>query len=267
MSGRRIVRQRRWRLLRSGFSNWRLPALLAFVDYRTSRIRPGVLAPLSRMRCSLRTRSGTRMVARVQDLNAPAEVFGRDEYAVEDLDLPAVEFALDLGGHVGSFTLWTAERSGARFLVVEPNPSVFELLAENVRPLGDRVRLVQAAVAAEPGTGWLGLDRDSPSSRMRPGGCADGLRVRTITLADAMIESGFPRFDLVKMDVEGSEYTVLGAAGRDVLRSGRRWIVECHPGHDGDAAGVQALFETAGFETHVARKPDGLALVTAARRD
>ncbi|HXM53950.1 MAG TPA: hypothetical protein VOB72_01065, partial [Candidatus Dormibacteraeota bacterium] len=85
-----ITRPRRWQMLRSGFSNWPIPAFLAFVDYRSSRLRPGLLASVSRMRCRLRTRSGTLLVARVQDLNAPAEVFGRSEYALEQLDWSSV---------------------------------------------------------------------------------------------------------------------------------------------------------------------------------
>jgi len=264
-----IARPRRWELLRSGFSNWPLPAFLAFVDYRTSRLRPGLLAPVSRMRCALRARSGTRLVARVQDLSAPAEVFGRGEYALEELDWGAVEYVLDLGGHVGSFTLWAAERSPARFFVVEPNPAVFELLSQNVGALGERVVLKQAAIAGEPGSSWFEQDIDSASSRLRraePDG-RGGLRVTTVTLAQVLAESGFPRVDVVKMDVEGAEYPALHGAGADLLRSARHWVIECHPGHEGDADGVARLFEEAGFRTDVAAKPDGLALVAAARRD
>src|SRR2546430_9346304 len=173
----------------------------------------------SRLRCALRTRSGTRLVARVQDLNARAEVFGRSEYALERLDWSSVEFVLDLGGHVGSFTLWAAERSPARFFVVEPNPAVFELLERNVRALGERVTLRRAAVAGETGEGWFAQDIDSASSRLTAAEPVGGLRVATVSLAQVFAESGFPRVDVVKMDVEGAEYPALPRARAELLRS------------------------------------------------
>src|SRR5215472_2542800 len=157
-----VRKPRRWELLRAGFSNWRIPAVLAFIDYRSNQVWPGRLTAVGDMRCDLHARSGTRLVARVRDVNAPAEVFGRDEYDQAGIDWSNVEFVLDLGGHVGSFTLWAAARTPARFLTVEPNPAVHELLSANVARagLGDRVTLRQAAVGAEPGRSWFELDMD-----------------------------------------------------------------------------------------------------------
>ncbi|HXM54690.1 MAG TPA: FkbM family methyltransferase [Candidatus Dormibacteraeota bacterium] len=262
-----VRKPRRWELLRAGFTNWPLPAALAFLDYRSNRLWPGRITAIGNLRCQLRARDGARLVARVRDVNAPAEVFGRDEYGHAGIDWSRVEYVLDLGGHVGSFTLWAAERSPARFFVVEPNPAVFELLERNVRALGERVTLKQAAVAGEAGEGWFAQDIDSASSRLTVAEPTGGLRVRTVSLAQVFAESGFPRVDLVKMDVEGAEYPALRAAEADLLRAARHWVIECHPGADGDADDVAGLFEAAGFETVVAVKPDRLALVTANRRD
>src|SRR3982074_1460787 len=81
-----VRKPRRWELLRAGFSNWPLPAVLAFIDYRSSRVWPGRLTAVGDMRCDLHARSGTRLVARVRDVNAPAEVFGRNEYDGAGID-------------------------------------------------------------------------------------------------------------------------------------------------------------------------------------
>src|SRR5215469_6243240 len=161
-----VRKPRRWELLRAGFSNWRVPAVLAFIDYRSNQVWPGRLTAVGDMRCYLHSRSGTRLVARVRDVNAPAEVFGRDEYDHAGIDWPNVDYVLDLGGHVGSFTLWAAARTRARFFTVEPNPAVFELLRRNVARAGldHRVELRQAAIGDAPGRSWLELDADSASS-------------------------------------------------------------------------------------------------------
>jgi FkbM family methyltransferase len=265
-----VRRPRRWELLRAGFSNWQVPAVLAFIDYRSNQVWPGRLTAVGDMRCDLRARSGgTRLVARVRDVNAPAEVFGRNEYDQAGIDWSAVEYVLDLGGHVGSFTLWAAARTRARFFAVEPNPFVYELLRGNVRRAGldDRVTLRQAAVGDAPGRSWFELDKDSAASRLRgnqPDG--SGLEVEVITLEQAVAGSGFPRIDVVKMDIEGAEYGVLASADGALLGSVRHWIVECHPGYaEGSPTSVAERLSEAGLTPSVAAKPDQLALVTASR--
>ena len=263
-----VRKPRRWELLRAGFSNWRLPAVLAFIDYRSNQVWPGRLTAVGDLRCRLHARSGTRLMARVRDVNAPAEVFGRDEYLHAGVPWQEVEFVLDLGGHVGSFTLWAAARSRARFFTLEPNPAVFELLVRNVEAagLGGRVQLRRAAVGADPGRRWLELDPDSAASRLRAAPAAGaGVEVEAITLGQALSDCTFPRVDVVKMDIEGAEYAALAGAGTEVLRAASHWIVECHPGDDGDASSVAGLFRLAGLRATVAQKPDGLALVTASR--
>lgn len=264
-----VPRPRRWRLLRAGFTNWPLPALLAFVAHRTGRAGSGPLMAVGAVRCQLRARSGSVLTARVQDLGAPAEVFGRGEYDLPGIHWPGVEHVVDLGGHVGSFTVWAAERSRASFYVIEPNPAVFELLARNVERLVacGRVRLRGAALAGRSGRGWLELRQDdSAATRLLPSPAGAGLEVDTITLDQALRESAFPRVDVVKMDIEGREYEVLGAAGPDLLRSVRHWIVECHPSPEGDAGAVSRLFQQAGYDTSLIAKPDQLRLLVASRR-
>jgi FkbM family methyltransferase len=263
-----VHKPRRWQLLRAGFSNWHVPAVLAFIDYRSNQVWPGRLTAVGDMRCDLHARSGARLVARVRDVNAPAEVFGRNEYDQAGIDWASIEYVLDLGGHVGSFTLWAAARTRARFFAVEPNPAVYELLRANVTRAGldDRVTLRQAAVGDAPGRSWFELDMDSASSRLRgsqPNG--GGLEVEVITLEQAVAESGFPRIDVVKMDIEGAEYPVLASADGALLGSVRHWIVECHPGYEEGAAAVAGRLAGAGLTPSVAAKPDELALVTASR--
>jgi len=263
-----VHKPRRWELLRAGFSNWPVPALLAFINYRSNRVWPGRLTAVGDLRCDLRARSGTRLVARVRDVNAPAEVFGRNEYDHAGIDWSGVEYVLDLGGHVGSFTLWAAARTRARFFTVEPNPAVFELLRRNVARAGldDRVELRQAAIGDAPGRSWLELDADSASSRLRGREPMDGgLEVEVITLEQAIAGAAFPRVDVVKMDIEGAEYGALASAESALLGSVRHWIVECHPGHDGTAASVARRLADAGLRPSVSPKPDQLALVTASR--
>lgn len=256
---------RRWRLLRSGFSNWRLPSLLALINHRATA-QLGVTVPgLAGVECRLWARSGSTLVARVQDLNAAAEVFGNGEYDLPEIDWTQVNHVLDLGGHVGSFTLWAAQRAPARFVVVEPNPATCELLLRNTQALCGRVMVRQLAVAGRPGRMRLELNDDSASVRAVRDGQATAPGVAAVTLADVARDSAFPSVDLVKMDIEGEEHNVVRSLTPAEVAQVRYWIVECHPVPGGDVTGLAAVLQAGGHQVRVEPKPDGLALVIAAR--
>ncbi len=87
---------------------------------------------------------------------------------------------VDVGANVGGYAFWMLSRLGAsgRVVAVEPNPDLCRQLRFNVRTnrAEDRVRVVEAAVGAERGTGTLLLGaRNSGESRLiraDPGGGA-----------------------------------------------------------------------------------------------
>lgn len=260
-----------WQMMRVGFINWRRPALLASVYYRITRLIPALRNSLGRLPYELHTRSGTILFVRAQDLDAPAEVFGNDEYLSADLNWSEAQFVLDLGAHIGSFTLWLAERSQARVYCVEPNPDTFERLSRNVyglRASGQAI-LRQAAIGGSSGRMPLILAANSGGvrlgSRAAPG--AHGRDdVDVMTLEQALAYSGFPRVDIVKMDIEGSEYSVLEATSRTVFHNISRWVIECHLIGSKDGTTAARLLQAAGYEVALKTKPSGMALLVAKRR-
>jgi FkbM family methyltransferase len=257
-------------MMRAGFLNWRRPALLGAVYYRFTRVSPKLATPLGRLTYELQARSGTKLVARAQDFDAPAEVFGNNEYAIAGLNWSAAQFVLDLGAHIGCFTLWLAERSQARVYCVEPNPDAFERLSRNVQGLraSGRATLRQAGLAGSSGRMHLILAANSASVRLGTpdGRQADGGEVDVITLEQALDHSGFPYVDVVKMDIEGAEYSVLEAVSPAVFRNISGWVIECHPTASKDGSTAAQILEAAGYEVVLDTKPGGLALLVATRR-
>ena len=145
---------------------------------------------------------------------------------------------VDVGANVGGYSFWALSRLGAsgRIVAVEPNPALARQLRFNVGTNGaeERIRVVEAAVGAERGTGTLLVGaRNSGEGRLAregataaaPGGgrspvALDGrsdagdpetaaIPVDVLTLADVVREAGLYRIDCLKVDVEGREDEVI----------------------------------------------------------
>jgi FkbM family methyltransferase len=258
-------RGRRRALLRRAFSNWWLPANLGSVAYRLRGFAPGLFRAAMEARFSMRTRSGSRLQARLRDLDAPAEVFGLEEYDFAVIDWSRVEHIVDLGAHVGSFVLWSAERTAARVFAVDPNVEVVGLLRANVLAagLGDRVTVRQAAVGGRPGEARLVLANDTAATSVALDGT--GPRVDVITLDQVFEESGFTHVDILKMDIEGAEYGALTAVGRELLERVQVAIIECHLGSRDGFEDLSSRFEAIGFSVAVEPKSANQSLLIAWR--
>jgi FkbM family methyltransferase len=167
------------------------------------------------------------------DLRTFWQIFLRRVYPVRPTDL----VVLDVGANIGLFTLYAARRAPkARILSLEPFPTTFARLLTNVRDhhLDSRVVCLNYAL-----TGVRGLrvmrDASVPSQRRSlesTESVASGTQVLGKTLQEMMDENDLRQVDLLKMDIEGSEYEVLLSAPPSVLARISRIALEYH----GDSA-------------------------------
>lgn len=144
---------------------------------------------------------------------------------------------VDVGAHIGMYSVTTATRIRGRVLAIEPNPVARGLLEDNVA-LNGCENLVVEPVAASSSLGYSELHvpeaGDSSWSTLVPGRLDDDslVEVETSTLD---IEVARHRLDpgVVKIDAEGSEVDVLLGA-RDVLARRPALFVEL-AGDDAEA--------------------------------
>src|SRR5690606_2136755 len=111
---------------------------------------------------------------------------------------------LDLGANIGAFSV-LAGKLGADVVAVEPQPDNYSHLTENLSLNGlshDRVRALPVAC-------WKHSDGVTISGEYG-GTCVDtqGTHVPTLTLGE-LVEAAGRQIDLMKVDVEGSEYAIL----------------------------------------------------------
>ncbi len=156
---------------------------------------------------------------------------------------------VDIGANVGGYPFWALSRLGAsgRIVAVEPNPALARQLCFNVGTNGaeERIKVVEAAVGAERGTGTLLVGarnsgesclarRDAESGTRHDSSIdaavdeaeagAEEIPVDVLTLADVVREAGLYRIDCLKVDVEGLEAEVI----KPYLRSSPRALWPRH---------------------------------------
>lgn len=126
---------------------------------------------------------------------------------------------VDVGANFGMYSLVASEQldGEGKVWAFEPNPTVHEILARNVdrNGLSDVIEAVPYAASDEEGPGVLRVhSRFSGTGEIRAGpgsreGSYEEHTVETVRLDTYFAEQGWPEVDLVKMDVEGHEFSVL----------------------------------------------------------
>jgi FkbM family methyltransferase len=169
-----------------------------------------------------------------------------------------------------SVVFFKSLHAGAEVLAFEPNPRTFAQLEENIHAnrLQD-VRLVNAAVAATPGTVPFYAEAAAAGSLV---GSLDPARGGTLagTVQAVTLSTFIDRpVDFLKVDVEGAEYGVV----EDLVNSGairhvNEMVIEAHadPRAPATRTTLVSQLESAGFCVRTTDLADGTALVRAFRR-
>jgi FkbM family methyltransferase len=176
---------------------------------------------------------------------------GQYEFAAKDALVRLLEpgdYFYDVGANAGFFSLVAAHRVGpfGQVVAFEPFPSNADVLREQfaLNQLAN-CRVVEAALADQPGKMTLCF-RKNNFTTPHLGNARIGestTEVEVTTLDDCIAELGEPR--VIKMDVEGAEYSALEGATRLVAKRSTRWLIELHGPEVGEK--VRNLFRHAGY--------------------
>jgi FkbM family methyltransferase len=180
---------------------------------------------------------------------------------------------VDAGANIGFMTSAALASAAKMVIAFEPHPDVFRQLEKNValwtqaRPeIAGRIFARQAAVSDKNGVAALRIPYSfsgnhglSTLEAGPKGGTYREIEVPTVTLAQVVEECG-GSVGLLKMDIEGHEFTALNAS-RITLEAGkiRDIIFEDHEGMDSE---VSRLLERSGYTIFgLNRTPFGPALL------
>jgi FkbM family methyltransferase len=155
------------------------------------------------------------------------------------LDVPDRPTIIDIGANAGFFTLFAASRfPGARIFSFEPVDSNFKQLQRN-RDLNEdhHIMIFPKAVFGHSGEVSLSLDLNDSFTTAATvlGKFSDQdntIQVPCVTLPEIFEGHQLDRCELLKMDCEGSEFSILYNCPSDYLRRVIQLAIEVHGGSE-----------------------------------
>lgn len=166
------------------------------------------------------------------DTPVVTEVLFHRVYAPPGFEVERNDVVLDIGAHIGSFSIYAAGFAHAAAVYsFEPEPSNFEMLCKNV--MASRLRNVSPINSA---LSSCDSERDLNVSRYNTGRNSfyfsemheSRVRVKTMTLASFFQQFTIRKVDFAKIDCEGSEYDILYGCPADILNRIRKIALEVH---------------------------------------
>jgi FkbM family methyltransferase len=177
------------------------------------------------------------------------------------------DVVLDLGAHVGTFTL-AAAAAGCEVIAVEASPRNVAFLKAGVAANGfDRVRIVSAVVAEESGTVEF-CPRGAVGHVPTPLTNFERIEVPAVCVDELLCRYGLERVSFIKMDVEGSEIRALRGMSHLFSRPDAPPVLYESNGHTlwfyGERPSrLKAEMEAAGYRNYLVG-PTSLTPVTSA---
>jgi FkbM family methyltransferase len=218
---------------------------------------------------------GCRIAYRLHsvDTGVLGQSFDHDIFfaAIPDYLLPDDGIVLDVGAHIGTFSVLAAGRvSRGRVYAIEASRETSDLLRVNV-DLNGCTNVVAEHLALADVDGEVALYHDPEGnyghSITKPLSASSEV-VRGQTLATFMRERGITSVALAKFNCEGAEFRILLSAPRETVRCIRKMIVlyHCDLVQEPVSALVDSL-SAAGFATEVRRTAADRGWLIATRLD
>jgi len=165
---------------------------------------------------------------------------------------PSVIF--DVGANIGAAAVYFAARyPHAKVYCFEPLPGNVELLRQNVAVFGGRVTVVAAGLGEAEGT-FEYKPSDDPANfgggTFHCVGCADSdsLSLPVTTLEKFCGENGIDHIDVMKIDTEGAEWSVLSGMSPKMLAGVGVVLGELHSVDDGKVIAALSSTHELGYD-------------------
>jgi len=135
----------------------------------------------------------------------------------------SVRSIVDCGGHIGTFTLFAAQKSPrAKIVTLEPDAANFRMLEKNIaqNSLEKRITPLNIGLGDGKPVTLYTFPQDSGGNsihRSKEGGIP--ITIRTISLSEIFRTYGMATCDYLKLDCEGAEYeAIYGCPDDDLAR-------------------------------------------------
>ncbi len=179
----------------------------------------------------LKTRTGLKIKIRTNstDIMAFTHVWLIEEYSNHGFDLCESDKIIDIGAHIGLFTLFASQFcKNGKIYCFEPVRENYDLLLSNVTLNNiSNVSTFNVAVTDKTSTVKIFLNKDESGHSMFAHGF-NSIEVQATTLKNIFDENNILTCDFIKMDCEGAEYDIIRSLPQEYFTKIKRMIIEYH---------------------------------------
>jgi len=159
------------------------------------------------------------------------------------LNIDNLNVVIDIGANVGLFAKYMLCKNAKKVFCYEPNKSAFDCLSKNYQN-NSSVFLNNLAVSTNNDKLRLYLDVNNTLVSSAKRNTSDFYDVDSITLKQILTQHNLEKVDLIKIDIEGMEYELIGHMEDDVFDKVNSFIIEYHDVESMDKSiGVKTLSE------------------------
>lgn len=203
------------------------------------------------------------------------QVWKFGDYKNKSFDIQPTDTIIDIGGHIGSFSIWAATQAHqGRVFTFEPNIENFLLLKENkeINQISN-LEIFNMAVSEKIGEATLfNSAHQNMGHSLYEYNLPNQAKVKTTILDEILQSNNIHKVDLLKIDAEGAEYPILLSASPQTLQKVNKIILEYHDylSHGYTYQDIKNYLETNGFRVELKaslyrRKALKLGILTARR--
>ena len=139
---------------------------------------------------------------------------------VNQIELPPNATVIDAGGNVGLFTLFLKKRfPDAKVIIIEPSKSLIPIIKKNLKAWEKDITIVPKALTDKDGMVTFFINKGAEQTNSTDINAVTPFAknnediikydVPSTTLTTVLKEHHLNKVDLLKLDIQGSEYTVL----------------------------------------------------------
>ncbi|TSC63122.1 MAG: FkbM family methyltransferase [Parcubacteria group bacterium Gr01-1014_48] len=188
-------------------------------------------------------------------------------------ELPNQGVILDVGAHIGVFSLLAALKTRAHIFALEPVPENFAIVQKNIvlNNLAHRITACEIALGGNTGTEKIFLNSiNSAGHGFAPPKALASVMMKSINvqvkkLEDFLNEQHIREVAFMKCDIEGSEYAMLFNTFPECFLKIKRIVVELHTNPPYVYEDAKIFLDRMGYTTEWAPCASGRKMLRASR--
>lgn len=177
------------------------------------------------------TKFGQKIKIRVNstDLMALTHVWLIEEYAKKNFDIKSCDTVIDVGAHIGLFTLYASQSCKiGNIYSYEPVKENFEILKENMNINNlKNVKIFNLAVSNSNSTITLFMNNDESGHSMFSES-SENIIVKSTSLMKIFDDNKIKECNFLKLDCEGAEYEIIEKLPSTYFEMIEKIIIEYH---------------------------------------